>query len=196
MNNFWNERFAVEEYVYGTEPNEFFKLELNKLTPGKLLMPGEGEGRNAAFAAKTGWEVTAFDSSAEARKKAIKLAHKNNVNINYLISDYENVSFNSNAFDAIGLFYTHMNPEKRKQYHQKLMTFLKPGGKLIMEGFSKKQINNSGGPKDINMLFSVEELQSDFTELKNLNIKELEIDLYEGYFHLGKSFVIRVTGIK
>ena len=103
MNQFWNGRYSVNEYVYGTEPNAFFKEQLEKLAPGKILLPGEGEGRNAVFAAKSGWEATAFDSSTEGKRKAENLAQKNNVNIDYKIFDYESAEFNPEEFDAIGL---------------------------------------------------------------------------------------------
>ena len=190
-------RFAVEEYVYGIEPNEFYKQELEKLSPGKLLLPGEGEGRNAVFAAKSGWEVTAFDSSIEGKRKAENLALKYNVEIDYQISDYENARFRLEEFDAIGLIYTHMNPQKRNEYHNKLLSFLKPGGILVLEAFSKKQINNnSGGPKNLDMLFSKEELQSDFGTLKELDIVETDIYFNEGSFHQGKASVIRVLAWK
>ena len=74
MREMWNKRYAQTDFVYGTEPNEFFEQQLLKLTPGKILLPAEGEGRNAVFAAKKGWEVYAFDSSIEAMKKAEKWA--------------------------------------------------------------------------------------------------------------------------
>ncbi len=197
MNSFWNERFAVEEYVYGTEPNDFFREELEKLTSGEILMPGEGEGRNAVFAAKKGWKVSAFDSSSEGQKKANNLAAKNNVSIDYMVSDYESANYQADKFDAIGLIYTHMNPEKRREYHRKLASLLKPGGILILEGFSKKQIeNNTGGPKNIDMLFSREELESDFTLLSELNIVETDIHFKEGIYHEGKASVIRIRGRK
>ena len=69
MNSFWNERYSTNEYAYGTEPNEFFKSVLSKLEVGKLLLPGEGEGRNAVYAAKQGWHVTAFDTSIAGKTK-------------------------------------------------------------------------------------------------------------------------------
>ncbi len=72
----WNKRYARTDFVYDTVPNEFFKQQLLKLTPGKILLPAEGEGRNAVFAAKKGWKVDAFDSSIEALKKAEKWAKK------------------------------------------------------------------------------------------------------------------------
>ena len=159
MNNFWNERFGAEEYAYGIEPNQYFKQELERLTPGKILLPGEGEGRNAVFAAKSGWEVTAFDPSSEGKKKALKLAQKNNVKIDYLLDNYDGIQFESNEFDCVVLIFTHMPKQKRNEYHKKLTSFLKPGGILILEGFSKEQINNNtGGPRNVDMLFSKDEV--------------------------------------
>ena len=197
MNSFWNERYAVEEYVYGTEPNEFYREELDKLTPGKILFPAEGEGRNAVFAATRGWDVTAFDASTEGKNKAEKLAESKGVSIQYLINNYDNIQFQPESFDCVVLIYAHMNPLKRNEYHKKLTSFLKPGGKLILEGFSKKQIyNNTGGPRDVNMLFSEEELRSDFENLTQLLIGENDITLKEGQFHDGKAAVIRVVGTK
>jgi len=197
MNNFWNERYAVEEYVYGTAPNDYFKQELEKLNPGRILLPGEGEGRNAVFAATHGWDVTAFDNSTEGKRKAEKLAEQNDVQINYQLSDYGSFQSASDGFDCIGLIYTHMPSSKRNEYHKKMASFLKPGGILIMEGFSKKQINyNTGGPKDIEMLFSREELLNDFNDFTEISITETEIDLDEGLFHRGKASVIRVCAVK
>ncbi|MBN1985649.1 MAG: class I SAM-dependent methyltransferase [Prolixibacteraceae bacterium] len=197
MNQFWNERYATEEYVYGTEPNEYFKEQLEKQTPGKILLPGEGEGRNAVFAAKAGWEVAAFDSSMEGKRKAGKLATAHNVNINYKITDYENAEFRPEEFDVIALIYTHMNQKKRAGYHKKMVSFLKPGGVLILEGFSKQQINNTtGGPRNIEMLFSRNELENDFAFFQKLYITETDIYFNEGIFHQGKASVIRIFGMK
>ncbi|NQU54916.1 MAG: class I SAM-dependent methyltransferase [Bacteroidetes bacterium] len=173
------------------------KQELEKLTPCKILFPAEGEGRNAVFAATLGWNVTAFDPSIEGKNKAELLAQKKGVQINYLIDSYENVVFQKEQFDCIVLVFAHMHPLKRNEYHKKLMTFLKPGGTLILEGFSKKQINNtSGGPGNIDMLFSEQELQKDFNSFSKLNIIETNMDLDEGSFHQGNAAVIRVLGIK
>jgi hypothetical protein len=49
---------------------------LIKLPIGSILFPAEGEGRNAVFAAKLGWAVSAFDISNEGKNKGIKLAKK------------------------------------------------------------------------------------------------------------------------
>ncbi|MEY1639537.1 class I SAM-dependent methyltransferase [Tenuifilum osseticum] len=195
IKNKWDERYAQKEYVYGKEPNEFFKQELAKHKPGKILLPAEGEGRNAVYAAKLGWEVYAFDSSSEAIKKAQQLASENNVEIHYTLSSFEEADYPDDFFDLIGLFYAHTL--SRADNHKKLIRFLKPKGTIILEGFSKEQIHyNSGGPSKIEMLFSEEELQSDFADLTELITEKMEIQLNEGKQHNGKASVIRLIGLK
>ncbi len=83
MKDFWNERYAAREYVYGKKPNQYFKKNIDGLTPVKILLPCKGEGRNAVYAAQKGWDVEAIDFSVEGKKKALSLALKNNVSINY-----------------------------------------------------------------------------------------------------------------
>ena len=197
MNNFWNERYKTIDYAYGIEPNSFLKNQLMNMIPGKILFPAEGEGRNAVYAATKGWQVTAFDQSIEGKRKADLLALQKGVKIEYKIDNFEFVEFPLESFDCVALVFAHINPVKRKEYHKKLISFLKPGGKLILEGFSKNQINNnSGGPRDIDMLFSGKEMENDFGSLSKLDISEEEVILDEGTFHQGLASVIRVTGIK
>lgn len=197
MNDFWNERYGTEEYAYGEEPNSFIRQQLPKLKPGRILFPAEGEGRNAVYAASVGWEVTAFDLSTIGRKKAFQLAVKHNVDIYYLIESFESVSFEKDSFDCIALVFAHIHSGKRKEYHQKLASFLKPGGKLIMESFSKEQIvRESGGPKNPEMLYSIEDMQGDFADFSELQIEKAETNLNEGLFHRGSASVIRVVATK
>ena len=191
----WNQRYAQEEYVYGIQPNEFLKQTLAEIKPGKILLPAEGEGRNAIFAAQQGWKVTAFDSSEQARKKAMKLAEDQNATINYLISSMEEFKLKENSFDVIALIYAHN--ANREENHKRIVRFLKPGGTIILEGFSKNQIDKkSGGPKALNFLFSVEELKNDFAELQIITIEESEVDLSEGSLHVGTASVVRVIATK
>jgi len=195
MIEMWNQRYAQEIFVYGTEPNEFFKTQLSGLPKGKILLPAEGEGRNAVFASEMGWEVVAFDSSSAAKEKAEKLMKQKNVQFEYLIESFEDFEYHENSFDVIVLIYAHTF--NRKDNHQKILSFLKPGGILILEGFSKKQIRfNSGGPRNIDMLFSADELKSDFSEFTQMDIEELEIELQEGPLHIGEAAVIRAIGKK
>jgi 2-polyprenyl-3-methyl-5-hydroxy-6-metoxy-1,4-benzoquinol methylase len=197
MSEFWNERYALKEYIYGTEPNIFFKNQITKLSPGKILFPAEGEGRNAVYAAKLGYDVYAFDSSKEAKKKAEWLAKKHTVKINYQINDIESADYHSDFFDCIVLIFAHFHPLERNYFHNKLLSFLKPGGTILLEGFSKKQLQfNSGGPRNIEMLFSAKEIQHDFQHLSKLELEEKKIFLDEGSFHQGPASVIRMIGEK
>jgi ubiquinone/menaquinone biosynthesis C-methylase UbiE len=197
MNEFWNNRYSTEEYAYGTLPNEYLKEEAEKLKPGNILFPAEGEGRNAVHAARLGWKVYAFDISTEAKLKAEKLADRSKVKIHYTISSVDEINYPEAYFDCIVLIFAHFPPQNRKNHHQKLLTFLKPGGTIILEGFSKKQIKmDSGGPKDPDMLFSREELENDFSSLSTCRITETGYILNEGKFHQGPAAVIRLTGKK
>lgn len=197
LENFWDSRYSGKKYAYGIEPNTFFQKQIREIPVGNILLPAEGEGRNAVFAASLGWKVTAYDSSIEGKRKAEELALKNNVVFNYLLTDHENFSSQINLYDCITLIYVHMPEPRRNITHQKLLTYLKPGGTLILEGFSKNQINNnSGGPKGIEMLFSKEELIDDFSSMREINIYEKDILLDEGSFHQGNASVIRLIGQK
>lgn len=197
MNQFWNERYSTNDYAYGENANEFVKQELLKLQPGKILFPAEGEGRNAVYAATLGWQVSAFDPSTEGQKKAKQLAAKNKVELDYQIAGYENAEYPEGFFDCIVLVFAHMPSAVRTKHHQKLLRFLKPGGKIILEGFSKEQIDrNTGGPRSLDFLFSKEELDHDFNSLSEKNIVETDTSLDEGPFHQGTASVIRVTGVR
>lgn len=193
--NPWDEKFSGEEFFYGKSPNEYFKTIIEKLNQGKALFPAEGEGRNAVFAARLGWEVTAYDGSAEGQKKAMLLAAANNVNIEYKKAYHEEFTDLYESYDLIVLVFAHSN--NRDQYHKKLLSYLKPGGKLILEGFSKEQINyTSGGPKSLDLLFSEEELKADFDEMHELYVNSEIVELSEGEHHKGRASVIRVYGVK
>ncbi len=197
MKDMWDSRYSRLEYVYGESPNLFFSHQLLKLTTGKLLLPAEGEGRNAVFAAKSGWHVEAFDFSESAKAKAMQLASKHKVVINYDISSFDDFKANEEVYDCIGLTYVHMPKDVRKDFHGKLTELLSHGGTIILEGFSKNQIKNtSGGPKDISMLFSVDELKSDFNNLIISSLYEEEVLLEEGEFHKGIASVIRLVAHK
>lgn len=200
--HFWEERYAQEEYIYGKEPNAFLKEVLPTLKAGKILFPAEGEGRNAVFAAKNGWDVSAFDASAEGKKKALALAEQHGTQIDYQVSTLEDVDYPMHSFDALALVFAHFPENYRKDYHQKLVTYIKPNGTLIIEGFSKShsrfQASNpqAGGPKDLSMLYDLETLKSDFEDFEFLEAYETEVKLSEGEHHVGLSSVIRIVAVK
>jgi len=198
----WNERYSKDEFAYGEQPNNYLKEQLEKLAPGTILFPAEGEGRNAVFAAKLGWTVTAFDISNEGKNKAIKLAEKNKVGIDYQVGELQTLNFKAEQFDAIALIYAHFPASIKSLYHKTFDSYLKKEGVIIFEAFSKKHIDyvtaneKVGGPKDIESLFSIEEIQADFPNYEIIELLEKEIELNEGIFHNGTGSVIRFVGRK
>lgn len=197
MQNQWDERYAREDYVYGTEPNNFLKEKLAALLPGKILFPADGEGRNAVFAATRGWETYAFDQSIEGQRKAFQLAHQKNAFIHYSILSLVDWNPEPNQYDCIALIFLHLPEILRKQVHQSAVKALKPGGTIILESFSIHQLSrSSGGPKNAELLFTLENISDDFAGLHEVEIIETQVILDEGPLHQGLADVIRLVGIK
>lgn len=196
--NFWDERYSGEEFIYGTEPNQFFKEQIDKIPkPGKLILPGEGEGRNAVYAARAGWQVDALDQSNIAKQKALMLAQQYGVQINYKVIDLNNFSPEKSNYNAAAVIFVHLPPIERVELHKKLIGSLTKGGIILLELFSMNQLGKeSGGPQDISMLSSVEEIQSDFENMKTILIEETNLYLTEGSKHSGEASVIRFVGKK
>ncbi|NWG29554.1 MAG: class I SAM-dependent methyltransferase [Ignavibacteriaceae bacterium] len=196
--NFWDERYSANEYVYGTEPNQFFKEQLAKVFPaGKLILPGEGEGRNAVYAASQGWQVDAFDQSPVAMQKAKKLAETNGVNFNYSIVDLLEFKPKKIFYDCAAVIFVHFSPVHRNEFHKNIIDSLKPGGRIILELFSKNQYGkSSGGPQALEMLYSLEDIKNDFKEIRTVLIEDKNVFLYEGNKHSGEASVIRFVGEK
>ncbi|MBL0303256.1 MAG: class I SAM-dependent methyltransferase [Cytophagaceae bacterium] len=198
----WNERYGQSEYAYGEEPNEFLKEKIGAMSPGNALFPAEGEGRNGVFAAKLGWKVSAFDLSEEGMKKAIKLAGKHSVFLDYQVGELQNLNYKNDSFDLVALIFAHFPAEIKSEIHQSLTTLLKKGGIVIFEAFSKKHLDYQaknpavGGPRDLGSLFSLEEIKNDFNDFEFLELEEKEIELSEGQFHSGLGSVIRFIGKK
>jgi len=198
----WDDRYKSEEFAYGEDPNNYLKEQIEKLNTGTILFPAEGEGRNAVFAAKLGWKVAAFDISEEGKNKALKLAEANNVTIDYKVGVLETLNYKAEQFDAIALIYAHFPAEIKSSIHKTLETYLRKGGNIVFEAFSKKHLeylainDKVGGPKDIESLFSIEEIQADFPNYEIIELEEKEIELNEGLFHNGKGSVIRFVGRK
>lgn len=198
----WNDRYELPEFAFGKEPNIFFKEWLAKFELGSILMPADGEGRNGVFAATQHWKVTAFDQSEQGKIKALDLAKEQQVSIDYVVGDFANLEFKKESFDAIGLIYAHFSASEKAVFHHKLIQYLKPRGIVIFEAFSKahlklRELNPKvGGPKDLDMLFSLAEIKSDFQGFEILFLEEKEVELSEGNYHNGKSSVIRFIGRK
>ena len=198
----WDGRYREESYAYGEKPNQFFSTWLPKFEPKSILMPADGEGRNGVYAATLGWQVTAFDLSSEGKAKALQLANRKQVSLNYTVGDFTEIEFEENSFDAIGLIYAHFPADKKEVFHQRLHTYLKPGGLVIFEAFSKnhlpyKKANPSvGGPGNIDVAFSIAEIEAYFPNYEVLLLEEVVVDLNEGLYHVGQGSVVRFVGKK
>ena len=194
---FWDARYGDSEYAYGTQPNVYFKSFIDSNSPGSILLPGEGEGRNAVYAALKGWEVFAVDQSETGMDKAKKLAEINHVNINYEVQELSSFEQEIDSYDAIALIFLHLPPQIREQIHHKLIRLLKPGGMLLIEAFSKAQFGRqTGGPPVIEMLYDEEILRNDLRDLSILELHET-LEVYdEGPYHQGEAAVIRTIAKK
>jgi SAM-dependent methyltransferase len=199
---FWNERYAAAEAPYGTEPNVFFKQQLDLLEAGNILLPAEGDGRNAVYAASRSWQVSAFDLSTTGRQKTLERAGSFRSQIDYQVGDCGQVSYPEAHFDVLAFVFAHFPADVKIQYYQKLATYLKPGGTVILELFSKEHLQLReanpavGGPPVLEMLWSVEEIQSCFPNYPASLLVVFETDLSEGKYHNGRSSVVRFVGTK
>jgi hypothetical protein len=197
MSDFWNSRYAQETYAYGIEPNVFYAEHLPTLSGKKILFVAEGEGRNAVYAAQQGYDVTAYDLSEQGQIKALRLAAQMNVTITYHVGALDSLSLVPESFDGLVLIFAHFPAEIRKQEHHKLLSLLKPGGKILFEAFAKTQLGNpSGGPKDAALLFDEMEVRTEFTGIDFELLETVEVDLDEGPYHQGKGNVVRCIGTK
>lgn len=198
----WDTRYAEEQFAFGMTPNTFFKEQIDKLDKGLLLLPAEGEGRNAVYAATKGWSVSAFDISVEGKKKAMQLAEANKVTLDYQVGPLEEVAYEPAQFDALALIYAHFPAEVKSQYHKTLSAYLRPGGTVIFEAFSKRHLEYKlsekavGGPGNLDSLFSEEELLADFASFDVVELAENEIELNAGAYHSGIGSVMRFVGRK
>jgi hypothetical protein len=138
----------------------------------------------------------------EGKNKAFRLAEMKNVSIDYQVGELNTLAYHAEQFDAIALIYAHFPADIKSSYHKSLDQYLQKGGLVIFEAFSKKHLNyiakneQVGGPKDIDMLFSIDEIRSDFHNYDVLELEEKVIELKEGLFHNGEGSVIRFIGRK
>jgi hypothetical protein len=197
--NFWDQRFAEPGFKYGLEPNAFVAQQAAQLIPGsRLLLPGDGEGRNGVWLAQQGHQVTSVDLSAVGLKKAANLAAQRGVTLSTQQVDLAHWAPEPGRFDAVMIIFTHLPDSIRQAAHRRLAHGLKPGGRMIVEVFHPEQMRyQSGGPRDVTMLYSPEQLTDDFA---GLLAPELvwhgEVTLSEGPGHQGPAVVTRWTGRK
>jgi Tellurite resistance protein TehB. len=194
----WDERYSGDTFVYGTEPNDFLVEQTHLIPQGAVLCLAEGEGRNAVYLAKKGYEVHAIDLSKVGREKALSLAEQTGTQIRYDVGDLAHLEIGQGNWSGIVSIFAHTPSELRHSVHQKVVSGLKPGGVFILEAFSPDQLHSSGlgGPKDPDMLMSLQALRQELAGLDLVIAREVVRCVDEGEFHRGESCVIQIVAIK
>ncbi|WP_290643749.1 bifunctional 2-polyprenyl-6-hydroxyphenol methylase/3-demethylubiquinol 3-O-methyltransferase UbiG [Aquabacterium sp.] len=197
MREFWNQKFGDTTYKYGMQPNVFLREQAGLIPKGsRVLVPGDGEGRNGVWLAEQGHVVTSVDCSDVGLAKARKLAAQRSVRLETLDKDLTEWTPAAASVDAVVLVYLHLPSSQRSGIHAAMLQALKPGGHLILEAFHPTQIGlSSGGPKDADMLYTVAYLRRD-AEASGVVGQELtglegRVTLDEGPFHQGPAQVTR-----
>lgn len=195
MNNFWNDRYKSDEYFYGETPNVFIKEQAFRLiNHNKVIAFAEGEGRNAIFLAKQGHKVTAIDYSEDGLEKTKKLAKKHNVEVHTKKVDLLADSLPVDEYDAAIMVFGHFHNDHQKMILDKMIQTIKPGGLIMFEVYSKKQINyGTGGPKDVDMLYDPIDILTWYEKHKVIHFFNGEQERVEGKGHTGLADVIQVV---
>ncbi|HEX4946691.1 MAG TPA: class I SAM-dependent methyltransferase [Blastocatellia bacterium] len=193
----WDERYAHEEYAYGTEPNEFLAAHAARIPRGRVLCLADGEGRNGVWLAQQGYDVTSVDLSAVGLEKARKLAARRNVRINTIQADLAVYDIEPNAWEGIVLIFGHLPPHIRRRLLQQAVAGLRPGGAFLLELYTPRQLEfGTGGPREVELLGKLEDLRAELDGLQFEIAQEIEREIYEGKYHGGHSAVVQILGLK
>jgi SAM-dependent methyltransferase len=195
----WEDRFAVPDYAFGKEAN-YFLASCKPLLPrsGKALAVADGEGRNGVWLAEQGLDVVSLDFSPSAQRKARALAKERGVTVTFLQDDVHTFDYPEETFDVVAEIFTQFStPAERAMKWAGMRKALKPGGLLIIQGYTPKQLQyGTGGPKEIENLYTRAMLEDAFRDFRDMKIVEEELELHEGTSHGGMSAVINLTARK
>ena len=189
----WNQRFSAPGYLFGTAPNRFLLSKKNLFRNGeKVLCVADGEGRNSVWLAEQGLDVTAFDFSPVAVEKARRFAAERGVSVRYEVASVYDWAWPQAAFDAVAaIFVQFADPARRGLMFGCMARALKPGGLLLLEGYTPKQLEfRTGGPSQVENLYTAPLLREAFRDFEILELREYEDDLEEGERHTGRSALI------
>jgi cyclopropane fatty-acyl-phospholipid synthase-like methyltransferase len=195
----WEGRFSAPGYVFGTEPNAFLKSQAHRLRRGdKALSVADGEGRNGVWLAEQGLDVLAVDFSPTALEKSRALAKLRGVSLRTERADLAQWSWPTAAFDVIvGIFVQFLGPEQRPKFFAGIQQALKPGGLLLMQGYRPEQrVYKTGGPSNVEQLYTRALLERSFADFASLDIREHDSAISEGTGHVGMSALIDLVGRK
>jgi cyclopropane fatty-acyl-phospholipid synthase-like methyltransferase len=195
----WDERYATEDYIFGTAPSMFLEKNAGLLTPGETaLAVADGEGRNSVFMAEKGLAVTAMDSAATGIEKARRLAEAKGVEVDFRLADLTTWDWTPSGYDvAAAIFIQFAPPEFRAEIFNGIERTLKPGGLLLLHGYTPKQLDyKTGGPSAVENLYTKDLLSERFGAWDILRLEEYEAELNEGAGHSGQSALIDLIARK
>jgi len=195
----WDDRYRTPEFVFGSEPNYFLAACRHLLPPsGHALAIGDGEGRNGVWLAQQNLDVTSIDFSPAAQQKAAALARSKGVDIHLETADMHTWRYPESTFDVVVDIFTQVStPAERDIKWAGVRKTLKPGGLLLIEGYTPKQLQHgTGGPKQVENLYTRAMLEDAFDGFRDMRIVEKEIEMHEGNAHSGMSAVIEFAARK
>ena len=195
----WEARYGAPEYIFGKAPN-YFLAKCKPLLPasGRVLAIADGEGRNSIWLAEQGLDVHAIDFSPTAQAKARALARERGMNVVFELADVHNWTYPEGAYDVVCEIFTQFSaPAERALKWAGMQKTLKPGGLLILQGYTPKQLTyGTGGPKQLDQLYTRHMLEKAFATFKNMIFTEEEVEMHEGTAHSGMSAIIGLTAQK
>jgi SAM-dependent methyltransferase len=191
----WSKRYrdAGEDYLFGVAPNRFLEAHRRFLTAGATaLSVADGEGRNSVWLAEQGLAVKALEISPVALEKAARLARGRQVEVEFAQANIMTMNWPIAAFDfVVGIFIQFVGPEDRELLFGRIKQAVKPGGLVLLQGYTPKQLDyRTGGPSAVENLYTEALLREAFADFELLVLKEYEDDLTEGSGHCGRSAVI------
>ena len=195
----WNKRFEQAGYLFGTEPNVYLKAQAAYYPKtGRALCVADGEGRNSVWLAQQGLQVDAFDISDVGVAKARQLAQDAAVQVNYSVADCEQWDWPTEHYDMVAaIFIQFADPVMRAQLFANMVLALKPGGLLVLQGYTPRQLEyKTGGPPILANLYTEELLRAAFATMDVLELRMYEDELTEGEHHLGRSALVGLCARK
>ncbi len=193
QDEFWEQRYAEPGHAYGTRPNVYLRSHRELFQPGqRVLVIGDGEGRNGVWLAEQGLDVVSVDYSATGLRKAEALAKERNVSIATHCVDLTEWDWPEDEFDFVVIIYVHFPPDVRARMHLAALQALKPGGQIILEAFTFDQLSHdSGGPPVREMLYDASLLAEDFQQAEVIELAECLAVLDEGKYHVGEAAIVQ-----
>jgi len=195
----WNRRFAGDDFVFGTEPNEWLRTHADVWQPGqRVLCVADGEGRNSVWLAQRGLVVDAFDIADLGVAKARRLAASKGVEVNFEVADCDGYAWRPAAWDGIAaIFVQFADPALRTRLFAHLIDSLRPGGTLLLQGYTPKQLDyRTGGPPVLEHLYTEPMLREAFAGLEIIELRDYEAEVAEGSGHRGWSALIGLVARK